>query len=123
MYKQASQMGLRVNTPKGSLSVEQLWALSMIDLQTTARNLKKLMKADTEDGLEFLEEVTSIDKTTELSFNIVKDIYVTKKDAAKAISDAAEIKAHNQKILAIIAEKKDIELGSKSIKELEKLLK
>ncbi len=34
-----------------------------------------------------------------------------------------EIKEHNKKILALIAEKKDDELKSKSTKELEKMLK
>lgn len=124
MYKQASQIGLRVNTPRGPLSVEQLWNLSMTDLATTIKNIKKMIKSDDVDELDFLEEGTSkVDKTLELSFNIVKDVYVTKKEAAKAIRDAADIKAHNQKILELIASKKNAELEGKSIAELEALLK
>ena len=124
MYKQASQIGLRVNTPRGPLSVEQLWNLSMTDLKTTIRALKKSLKANDDDELDFLEETESkVDKVTELSFNILKDIYVTKKDAAKALRDAADIKAHNQKILQLIASKQEKELEGMSVEELEALLK
>lgn len=124
MYKQASQMGLRVSTPRGPLSVEQLWNLSMTDLATTIKSIKKMIKSDDADELDFLEEGTSkVDKTLELSFNIVKDVYVTKKDAAKALRDAADIKAHNQKILQLIASKQEKELEGKTIEELEALLK
>ena len=124
MYKQASQIGLRVNTPRGPLSVEQLWNLSMTDLATTIKSIKKMIKSDDADELDFLEEGTSkVDKTLELSFNIVKDVYVTKKEAAKALRDAADIKAHNQKILQLIASKQEKELEGKTIEELEALLK
>lgn len=124
MYKQASQIGLRVNTPRGPLSVEQLWNLSMTDLRTTITALKKSLKANDDDDLDFLEETESkVDKVTELSFNILKDIYVTKKDAAKALRDAADVKNHNQKILQLIASKQEKELEGKSVEELEALLK
>lgn len=124
MYKLASQIGLRINTPKGSLSVEQLWSLSMSDLKTVIKSLKKTIKSDDEDELDFLEDTESkVDKVLELSFNIVKDIYITKKDAAKALKDAADIKMHNQKILHLIASKQEEELAGKTIAELEALLK
>ena len=124
MYKQASQLGLRVNTSKGPLSVEQLWNLPMVDLKNTIKTLKKALKVNDDDDLDFLEDTESkVDKITELSFNILKDIYITKKDAAKALRDAATIKEHNQKILQLIASKKEAELGGKSIEELEALLK
>lgn len=123
MYKQALQIGLRVNTPRGPLSVEQLFQLSMTDLKTTAKNLNNLLVEDDSKGLEFLEEAESKnDKVIKLSFDIVKDIYVTKKEAAKAIKDAAAIKEHNQKILQLITSKKDAELEGKSIEELEAML-
>ena len=41
----------------------------------------------------------------------------------KELRDAAETKAHNQKILALIAEKKDGQLKEMSVEDLEKLLK
>ena len=48
---------------------------------------------------------------------------LTKKKEAEELRDAAETKAHNQKILTLIAEKQEGKLKEMSIEELEKLLK
>lgn len=123
MYKQASQLKLRFQTPKGQLTVEQLWDLSMSDLSTTIKAMKKVLKKSDDNELGFLEEDSKVDKITELAFNILKDVYITKKEAAKTLREAADIKEHNQKILTLIAQKQDEELGGKSIDELKLLLK
>lgn len=122
MYKQASQLKLRFQTPKGQLTVEQLWDLSMTDLSTTIKAMKKVLKKSDDDDLGFLEEDSKVDKVMELAFNILKDVYITKKEAAKAIREAAEIKAHNQKILTLIADKEEESLKGKSIEELKNML-
>jgi orotate phosphoribosyltransferase-like protein len=64
-----------------------------------------------------------VDKITQLQFNIVKDVYLTKKTEAEALRDVAEVKAHNQKILTLIAKKQEDKLGELSVEELEKLIK
>ena len=64
-----------------------------------------------------------VDIENQLRFDILKDVYLTKKKEAEELRNAAEIKAHNQKILTLIAEKKDESLKGKSIEELEGLLK
>jgi len=64
-----------------------------------------------------------VDVENQLRFDILKDVYITKKKEAEKLRDAAEVKAHNQKILTLIAEKKDDELKGKSVEELEKMLK
>jgi ribosomal protein L29 len=122
MYKQASQLKLRFQTSKGQLTVEQLWDLSMTDLSTTIKAMKKVLKKSDDDDLGFLEEDSKVDKVMELAFNILKDVYITKKEAAKAIREAAEIKAHNQKILTLIADKEEESLKGKSIEELKNML-
>ena len=122
MYKQVSQLKLRFQTPKGVLTVEQLWDLSMTDLSTTIKAMKKILKKSDDDDLAFLEEDSKVDKAVELAFNVLKDVYITKKEAAKAIRDAAEIKAHNQKILTLIADKEEESLKGKSVEELKNML-
>lgn len=73
--------------------------------------------------LSFLIETTVVDVENQLRFDILKDVYLTKKKENEELKTAAEVKAHNQKILALIAEKKEGELKELSVEELEKLLK
>ena len=123
-FKQASQLKLRFNTDKGSLSVEQLWDLSQSQLSTLIKSIKKVLKdADNDDELSFLTTNVAVDEVNQLRFEIAKDIYITKKKAAEEIRDAAAIKEHNQKILSLISRKQETDLEGKSIEELEKLLK
>ena len=123
MYKQAAQLKLRFQTNVGLLSAEQLWDLSQSQLSNAVKAVKKILKNTDDDELSFLEDTKTIDVENQLRFNILKDVYLTKKKAAEELRNAAEIKAHNQKILTLIAEKKDDSLKSMSIEELEKLLK
>lgn len=121
MYKEASKIKLRFSTTKGSLSVEQLWDLALTDLDSLAVSLEEAYKNS--KGKSFLVKKTSKNKVIKLQFDIVLDILTTKVEENEAAKDAAETKAHNQKILQLIAKKQDDELEGKSIKELESMLK
>jgi len=57
------------------------------------------------------------------SFNIVKEIYLTKKREIDAEKNAASIKEYNQKIMQLIHEKQEGALKDKSIEELQEMLK
>lgn len=124
MFKEASKLKLRFSTSKGSLSVEQLWELTQTELATCIKNVKKsLKKGDTEDDLSFLDSATTVDTTEQLRFDILKEVYLTKKSESEAIRNAKEIKEHNQKIMELISSKKESELQNKSVDELMALLK
>lgn len=123
MFKQASKLKLRFQTSKGPLTAEQLWDLTLTDLATAIKAVKKLLKKADDDELSFLAEGNTVDVETQLRFDILKDVYLTKKAEAEALRDAAATKAHNQKILTLIAEKQDGKLKDMSIEDLEKLLK
>jgi hypothetical protein len=106
------------------LSIEQLWTLSQNNLASAIKEAKLSLKTtEGEDDLGFLGETNTTDPTMQLTFDILKDIYLTKKSEAEAIRDAATIKAHNQKILGLIAEKQEEGLKGMSIAELEAQLK
>lgn len=123
MYKQASQLSLKFQTTVGSLSVDQLWGLNLTQLTNAVKAAKKVLKGvDNDDDLSFLESTKAIDVEAQLRFDILKDVYLTKKKAQDEVRAAADVKAHNQKILALIAEKKDDSLKGMSIEELEKQL-
>jgi len=120
-FKLASQQKLRFQTNKGLLSTEQLWDLSLKDLDILAVSLeiehKQLAKKS------FLTKTSIKDKTIKLRFDVVFDILSTKIAEEEAITEAMEIKEHNKKILSLIAEKQDESLKDKSIKQLETMLK
>lgn len=128
MYKQATRMGLRFETEKGLLTVEQLWGCTRAMLGREIKKVYAILKENEteEDDLDFLTNDVapeSKDPVNELRFDILKDVYLTLDAEAKAARDAEKTKQHNKRIDELIAAKKDEELASKSIEELEALRK
>ena len=124
IFKKASKVGLRVQTTKGLLSVEQLWTLSLIDISNAIKTLKKQMNTSIDSELDFLSETsTKVDETTQLSFDILKDIYLTKKEENKLALEVKEKKALKQRIIEELAKRKDESYGKMTDSELEALLK
>lgn len=122
IFKQASKSQLRFQTSKGLLNVEQLWSLTQTDLTNAIRNLKKSLKKDNDDDLGFLDADTKVNSEDQLRFDILKDVYLTKKSDAETARTSLEKKQFEQKILSLIADKKDSELAGKSIEELMAML-
>lgn len=123
MYKQASKLQLRFTTNRGLLSVEQLWNLNQTDLSNAIKAVKKVLNKDDDDELSFLESTKVVDVENQLRFDILKDVYLTKKKEAAELRDAVEAKAFNKKIDELIASKKDDKLKNMSVEELEALRK
>lgn len=127
MYKKASKKKLRFNTNRGVLSVEHLWDLPKEEIRQLvikAREAAKKSSGEVNDTeLSFLDAPVKTKATDdELRFEILKDIYLTKKSAEEKAQKRAEAKENNKKILDLIARKQDEALEKKSIKELEKML-
>ncbi len=120
-FKLASQQKLRFQTSKGSLAAENLWDLSLEDLDALAVSLDAEHKESGKKS--FLAKTSVKDKTAKLKFDIVLDVLNTKQDEMNAATEAREIKEHNKKIIALIAEKQDESLKGKSVKQLEAMLK
>ena len=107
MYKQASKIGLRFNSPKGILSVEQLWGLKPNELDSMAVSLEEeLVKTGKKS---FMTTKSSEDKTLKLKFDIVLDVLTTKLEDAEAASTAADIRRHNARLDNLISEKEEEE--------------
>lgn len=122
MYKKAAFVGLRMPTTKGLLSVEQFTSLSFKDMVASIRALNETMKKTNDSGLEFLDDNSTEDPLVKLSFDIMKDIYTTKKEEAEKLRNAASIRQQNAKIMELIERRKNLDLESKSLDELEALL-
>jgi len=121
VYKKAAQQKLRFTTSKGTLTAEQLFDLSLSDLDNLAVSLDSSYEES--KGKSFLKKRTTKDATIKLQFDIVFDVLQTKSAEAEVAQEVREAKEYNQKILTVISEKKDDELKGKSIKQLESMLK
>lgn len=123
IFLEASRIALRVQTTNGPLSVEQLWTLSLPRLASAIKDAKKKLNVGDEDGLSFLEEKTTVNKVDQLTFDVLKEIYITKKTEQEEAKNRASVKEHNNKIMALIHQKQEASLGDKSIEELTAMLK
>jgi hypothetical protein len=120
-FKLASQQKLRFQTAKGLLTTEQLWDLSLEELDALAVSLETEHKESGKKS--FLTKTSVKDKTAKLRFDVALDVLHTKVDEAQAALEAREIKEHNKKIIALIADKQDESMKGKSIKQLEAMLR
>lgn len=119
LFKIASKRKYRFSF-KGQLTVEDLWDLSVEDLDRIYKDLKAKQKNETEDSL--LGTVTKQDKILANKIEIIKAIVMDKLAAKERAAKVAKAKAQNQRILEIMADKADAELKEKSIDELQSLL-
>lgn len=105
---------------KGLISVEDLWELSVDNLDSIFKSLNSEMKKTKEESL--LSTKTREDEVLETKIEIVKYIVSVKLAEKEQRERAFHNKERNQKIMDIIAAKKDAELQNMSIEELEKML-
>ena len=105
---------------KGMISVEDLWDLSLTNLDSIYKTLNKQVKQSEEESL--LSTKASVDTELEVQIAIVKHIVSVKLAEKEAIEKASAKKAQKQKIMSIIATKQDEELQNSSIDDLKKML-
>jgi len=120
-FKQASRLGLKFQTNKGNLTTEQLWDLKLPELDALAVSLE--VQVENSGKKSFLKTTTSQDKIAKLKFDIVIDILNTLVEERDVASKKKDDKAHNDEILALIAEKQQTERKGLSIEELKAQLR
>ncbi len=121
MYKEASRLSLRFQTSKGPLTVEQLWTLSLNDLDALAAGLDTALDKSTKS---FIGKKTKEDKLLKLRFDIVIDIINTLLAEQEEDANKTKDKKYNEKIASLILEKEEEELKKLSVDELKaKLVK
>ena len=105
---------------KGLISVEDLWDLSLANLDLIYKTLNKQAKQSEEDSL--LKTKAIVDKELEVQIAIVKYIVSVKLEEQEASKKAAAKKEQKQKLMAIIASKQDEALQNSSVEDLQKML-
>lgn len=105
---------------RGVISVEDLWDLSVENLDSIFKALNRQVKQTQEESL--LEIKTKEDKLLEIQIAIVKHIVEVKVEEEEKRQKARERKEQKQKIMSIMASKQDEALQNKSLDELKKML-
>ena len=119
MFIKASREKMRFPY-KGLATVEDLWDLSVMELDKIYKSLNAKAKQAQEESL--LEVKSSEDEELTAQIEIIKYIVSVKLEEKKAAEMAKERKEQKQKIMSILASKQDEALHGKSIEELEKML-
>ena len=119
IFKLASRSKTRF-AYKGSLSVEDLWDLSVQELDKIFRGLNAKLKVCKEESL--LGPKGSENTELDLQIAIIRRIVEVKLAEATAREEEAARSAKRQKILGLLAEKQDGALAAKSEEELRKML-
>jgi hypothetical protein len=125
MFTKASRIKLRFDTPKGLLSVEDLWDLPLTSA-TGKANLDDIAKAAFQalkgsEVVSFVMRDKVADPTVQLRFDIIKFIIDTRLAENEAASTAQVNKERKQKFLALIEQKEFEQVASKSLDELKAL--
>lgn len=105
---------------RGLISVEDLWDLSLTNLDSIYKELNKHSKQSEEESL--LNIKTQEDELLNVQIEIVKHIVSVKLAEKEAREKASAKKAQKQKIMSIIAAKQDEALQNSSIDDLKKML-
>lgn len=105
---------------RGQISVEDLWDLSVQNLDTVFKTLNAESKQVKEESL--LATKSAEDAILDAKIAIVKHIVKTKLEEAEQRTKANEKREQKQKLLGLIADKENAALQDKSIDELKAMV-
>ena len=117
MYKKALQSKLRFATPKGKLTTEDLFELSLTDLNNIAVALDKKLSETPRKS--FIADFTPDTAEDELRLSILKDVITTKLIEKNNAQEAKARAAEKAQLAEILHRKKNQALENLSIEELE----
>lgn len=117
MYKKALRTKLRFSTTKGKLTTEDLFDLSLTDLNNLAIDLDKKLSETPRKS--FISDITPDTQEDELRFNIVKDVITLKLVERNAAQNAKAKAAEKAQLLEILHRKQNEALENLSVAEIE----
>lgn len=105
---------------KGQITVEDLWDLSVTQLDSIFKTLNAQYKQSKEESL--LETKSKEDEVLDTQIAIVKHIVAVKQQEAANRLAEKERYEKKQRIMEIMADKQDEALKGKSLEDLQKML-
>ena len=118
LFIQATRERWRFQSRRGQLTVEDLWKLSLTELDTIAKALHKSLSEQT---FSLINDISKANQLLEKKFELIKYIVLTKKaelDEAKAAKERAQ---RREMIAKVLAKKELGDLEKMSTNELKKL--
>ena len=120
IFEKAIRTKLRFESSKGILTVEDLWDLTLPQLDNLWKKYNKLAKEAEEESLLATRSKSDSDNT--LRIEILRHIVTTKQAEALDATTRLEKAAQKRKIMDLIARKQESEMEGKSLDELFKEL-
>lgn len=124
IFEYAVRNKIRFASPRGELSVEQLWDVPLrskddFNLNTIAQTTNKAVKNATEES--FVETTrTALHVRLEVALDCVKHIIEVKLNDENTAKKRAENKLEREKLLGILAEKQTGKLSALTEEEIKK---
>jgi len=118
LFIDASRKKYRFETRRGSLMVEDLWDLTLQDLDDVAKGLNREIK-EAQGEQSFVKPATEASSEAKAKFDIALHVIKTKLAEAEEARSAVEKRARKQKLMELIEAKKDAALSAKSLEELQ----
>ena len=119
IFEVANSKKFRFNF-KGLISTEDLFDLSVKDLDSIFKTLNSQLKQTREESL--LEVKSTEDQILDIKIEIVKHIFNLKQEEEAKRIKAKENKEKKQKLMEILANKEDQDLLNKSKEDIQKML-
>ena len=123
MFETLTRRKIRFATPKGQLSIEDIWDLPLTGGALSLDDVAKKLSKELRDSEESFVNPTKKDKVSELKLNAVVYIINVKIDEREAAKEAVKKRARKAQILEILESKELEKLNDRSAKELRKELK
>ena len=117
MFEEAVRKKFRFTTTKGQMCVEDLWDLSLTNLNTLAKSLNKSIKEREEE--DFLAVAPAGNLEEKKKFDIVLHVLKTKQQENEDRKNAQARREEKQKLMEILSSKKDEGLQNLSVEELQ----
>jgi len=119
IFEVANSKKFRFNF-KGLISTEDLFDLSVKDLDSIFKTLNSQLKQTREESL--LEVKSTEDQILDIKIEIVKHIFNLKQEEEAKRIKAKENKEKKQKLMEILANKENQDLLNKSKEDIQKML-
>lgn len=120
LFVKASRLALRFKSNVGSITTEDLWNLSLTQLDTIAKSLNKEIKLAEEES--FIKTKTKTDDVLETAFEVVKYIITVKLAEAEAKKLAAARKEQKAILMEAYVRAEGKELEGKSKEEIKAMI-